>query len=191
MNKIEGTPEEGGERAGMLQETKDTVTHVAERARETVEEKVRTGLQSRKQKAVETAEDVAEAIRRSGRRLDEEGPLPMLADRAADGIERIAHYVQDRDLGDFVDELEGFARREPAIFIGSAFAIGLLGARFLRSSSRRAEVDEEDEEIEIEAEVSPRLEAETFAPKVKSSGGRRRRPRASTTRHHHRRAGRV
>jgi len=36
------------------------------------------------------------------------------------------------------DKLTSFARREPALCIGAAFALGLLGGRFLRSSAHRS-----------------------------------------------------
>jgi hypothetical protein len=35
-----------------------------------------------------------------------------------------------------IDDVEDFARREPAVFIGGAIAIGLVAARFLKSSRR-------------------------------------------------------
>ena len=34
-----------------------------------------------------------------------------------------------------VTQVEQYARRQPAIFLGGAFALGLLGARFLKSSN--------------------------------------------------------
>jgi hypothetical protein len=37
-----------------------------------------------------------------------------------------------------VSEAEDFARRQPALFLGGAFALGLLGARFLKSSGQQA-----------------------------------------------------
>jgi hypothetical protein len=35
------------------------------------------------------------------------------------------------------NDLENLARRQPAIVIGGAVVLGLIGARFLRSSERR------------------------------------------------------
>jgi hypothetical protein len=35
-----------------------------------------------------------------------------------------------------VRNVEDFARRQPALFIGGAFMLGLLGARFLKSSAQ-------------------------------------------------------
>lgn len=38
-------------------------------------------------------------------------------------------------MGDLAREAQDLARRRPVLFIGSAFALGLLGARFLKSSA--------------------------------------------------------
>ena len=43
--------------------------------------------------------------------------------------------IRNRDVGELVNEVQRFARRQPALFVGSAFAIGVIGARFLKSSS--------------------------------------------------------
>jgi len=39
--------------------------------------------------------------------------------------------------------VQRFARKQPALFVGSAFAIGVIGARFLKSSNdhRRRRID--------------------------------------------------
>ena len=37
-----------------------------------------------------------------------------------------------------VDQARGFARSRPALYLGSAVALGFLGARFLKSSSEEA-----------------------------------------------------
>jgi hypothetical protein len=42
--------------------------------------------------------------------------------------------VKDKDAGELLRSAQNFSRRRPAMFIGSAFAIGLVGARFMRSS---------------------------------------------------------
>jgi len=58
-------------------------------------------------------------------------------------VENWADYVQQTDVRQMADRVESFARREPAIFLGGAFALGLLGARFLKSS-RRSDEDQWD-----------------------------------------------
>ena len=111
-------------------EAKEAVAQVADSA----SEKLKRGLDARKEKAAETAEAVATAIRETGEGLRDVGPLPDLADQAADQIEKLAKYVQSRNLGDMVREVERFARREPAIFLGASFAVWLIGGRFMKAS---------------------------------------------------------
>jgi len=56
----------------------------------------------------------------------------------ADGIEKVASFFEGNNIGQIGADVERFARREPAIFLGAAFAIGLIGGRFLKSSARKA-----------------------------------------------------
>jgi hypothetical protein len=57
------------------------------------------------------------------------------ADRLAETTERLATNLEGKDLDQIVDEVEQFARRQTALFLGGAFALGLVAARFLKSSS--------------------------------------------------------
>jgi len=52
-------------------------------------------------------------------------------------MERVSNYLQRTDVAELVDGVEDFARREPLLFVGGAFALGLLGARFLKSTQRQ------------------------------------------------------
>lgn len=56
-------------------------------------------------------------------------------EQAADQLERFANRIKDQNVGDLARQAQDLARRRPALFIGSAFALGLLGARFLKSSN--------------------------------------------------------
>ena len=63
--------------------------------------------------------------------------MPMLNDylgRAASQVEGLSDYLQEKSLTDVVGDVERFARRDPVLFVGSAFLIGLLGGRFLKSA---------------------------------------------------------
>ena len=56
-------------------------------------------------------------------------------DTAARKIENFAGYFETKDVRAMARDLESFARRNPAIFIGAAFGLGLLVARFLKSTA--------------------------------------------------------
>ena len=56
-------------------------------------------------------------------------------ERAAEGVERFANYLQGTNVDDVVDSVHEFARRQPAAFIGGAFALGFIASRFIKASS--------------------------------------------------------
>jgi hypothetical protein len=85
---------------------------------------------------VDEHEQPATAIRETSDKLKGVGPLGAVAGRAADGIESVAEFFEGKQIGDVVREVEKFACREPALFVGAAFALGLIGGRFLKSSHR-------------------------------------------------------
>jgi|GEM_PF-776749 len=111
---------------------KEVVGKLADGAKEEVEKRVTTG----KDAAAGAIGSVAGALRHATEG-DEAGPLNGMADRAAGELDRVADYVQSRSIGELLHEVEGFARREPALFLGGTFALGLLGGRFLKSSGSR------------------------------------------------------
>jgi hypothetical protein len=52
---------------------------------------------------------------------------------AADQLQQVAGYLREHDVKQLVREVESFARREPVLFAGGTFLLGLIGARFLKS----------------------------------------------------------
>jgi hypothetical protein len=124
---------------GVVEQAKQTASNVASRTKDGVSRQI----ELRKERAVGTMHDVADAVRKTGEKL--EAPLPAMAERIADGIERVSRFVESHEVRDAVRGVEQFARREPALFLGSAVGIGLLAGRFLKSSPRRTERESESE----------------------------------------------
>jgi hypothetical protein len=86
--------------------------------------------------------NVADSIRKVGDNLREGeetsgivGVTAKYSDTLARQLENLSSYLDRREMKDMMRDLEGFARRNPAVFIGSAFAFGFLAVRFLKSSS--------------------------------------------------------
>jgi hypothetical protein len=79
---------------------------------------------------------VAHAFRQTGAQLrgQEQEGVAQYIDQAAERIEQFSHYLGQRDMRELARDAEQFARREPALFLGGAFAVGMLAARFLKSS---------------------------------------------------------
>jgi hypothetical protein len=118
----------------------DQAKHVMSTVAEKVGEQVSHGIEGQRDKAVQKVAGVAEAIRWGSGLLKNVGPLGEVSEKAADGVENVASFFENKQVGDIVRDVEGFARREPAIFFGAAFALGLIGGRFLKSSAHRSSV---------------------------------------------------
>ena len=110
-----------------------------------VQEKATSRLDQQKQNLVEGLGSVAEGVRQMGENLGqtEQGGVVALTARYGDSLaghlERFSGYLSEREVGDLVYEAEDYARRHSAYFVGGAFLLGLLGARFLKSSTPRRE----------------------------------------------------
>ncbi len=102
-----------------------------------VREQATAQLDSQKTKATDGLGTVAEAVRHTTRHLREgqHDTVARYAEQAADQIERFSQRLRDKDIGELMNDAQQLARRQPALFVGGAFALGLLGARFLKSSA--------------------------------------------------------
>ena len=116
--------------------TAETSRTLIDRVRETAT----TQLTSQKSRATDSLGNLARAVRETSEPLrnNQQDALAGLVERAADGIERFSGQLRDRDLNELVDDVQQYARRQPALFIGAAFAVGVMAARFLKSSSPAA-----------------------------------------------------
>ena len=119
-----------------VEQAKHAIANVAEQATARAE----SGLTRAKDRTAGTLDAVAQSLRSVGNDLRgrNEETIGRFVDRAADRADQIANRLNNADPAAWIDDIEKFARREPALFIGGAIAAGLLAARFLKSS-RRAE----------------------------------------------------
>jgi len=97
---------------------------------------VKSQLATQKDQVAETAGSVAQALRMTGEQLRQQNqaPVSQFAESAAEMVERFSGYLREHEVEDMVGEVESFARRQPAVFLGTAFALGFVAARFLKSS---------------------------------------------------------
>lgn len=107
-----------------------------ERVKERVTEQVESRLADTRTRAAGHVNAVAETLHSSSEGLRDRGEeqVSRYVEKAADQVERVATYLQDADVGEVVDRVERFARREPAAFMAGAFAVGFLASRLLKSS---------------------------------------------------------
>jgi len=124
-------------------QVKETVGQVADQAQQAAgqavdqaRQQVSSRLAGQKDRAAEGLTSVAQALRQTSQQLREQDQQTVTGyiESAASQVERVSNYLKQHDLGALVDDVEQFARRQPALFLGGTFVLGLLGARFLKSS---------------------------------------------------------
>ena len=100
-------------------------------------------LSNQKSRATDGLGSLATAVRQSSQPFKEnqQDPIAQYVEKAADQLDRLSSHLRDRDVSDLVDDAQRFARRQPAVFIGAAFAVGVVAARFLKSSSEHGRAE--------------------------------------------------
>jgi len=110
--------------------------------KEQVAEQATSRAEQGKEQATSSLGQMAGAIRQTSGQLrsqDQTG-IAQYVDRAADQVENLSSYLNNRSVTELVGDVERFARREPTLFLGGAFLLGLVGARFLKSSGQSSQV---------------------------------------------------
>jgi vacuolar-type H+-ATPase subunit E/Vma4 len=132
QEKAEHLTDRAREKAGELKRQ-------AEEAAHGMRDRARSIADQQKHAAAGRVEGVAHALRRASDDLREQGQ-PMIAEYsryAAEGLESMAQSLDRRDVDDFVEGVENFARERPVAFLGGAMVAGFALARFMKSSSAR------------------------------------------------------
>lgn len=120
--------------APITEQVQQTAGQVADQAKQQAISQVST----QKEHAAGSLDAVATALRQSGDQLrgNQQEPLANLANTAAQHVEQFSGYLRNTDVQEMIRDVEQFARRQPAAFLGGAFTLGVLAARFLKSSAR-------------------------------------------------------
>ena len=116
------------------QEAKTRASEYAREARDQAHDRAN----SAKDYAAGEAGKVASALRRASDDLAEGSVQERAFGAMARTIADAADDMRHKDVVEIGDDLNHFARRNPAAFIGSAALLGFAAARFLKSSSRRS-----------------------------------------------------
>jgi hypothetical protein len=101
-----------------------------------VKERATAQLATQKNRATDGLGTVASAVRQTSQHLREQQneTVAQYVDKAAEQLERLSNRLREKDVGELLQDAQRLARRQPALFIGGSFAVGLLAARFLKSS---------------------------------------------------------
>jgi hypothetical protein len=130
----EQTAGESSSGEGLTDKASDMASGLMAQVRERASDQVA----SQKDRAADGLGSVAQALRKAGNELRSSNTgLASYADRAVDELEHLSDRIREKDLAEVVSDLETFARRRPAAFLGGSFLMGLGLARLLKSSSDR------------------------------------------------------
>jgi hypothetical protein len=140
-NTVE-TDQEGlvGQASTQVQEAASTAQERAVELKEQGKSKLGETLDQRTNDAGVQARKIAQALRRSGEQLSNEGDAEReagLAEGAADRIERLGGYLERTSGAELLGDVEDFARRRPRMIAGMGLVAGLAASRFLKASSER------------------------------------------------------
>lgn len=133
------TGETGEDSAGHHQSVGQQAGEVGRRALDAMQDRIRTAFDQQTHRAADQLSGVASALNRAAQDISREndGPVIHTAEQAAGRIHAVADMLRRSSMDDMVSEVEGFARRQPELFLGGVFAAGFLFARFLKSSADR------------------------------------------------------
>lgn len=103
-------------------------------------------LSDQKHRAVEELDHIGSVLQSTSDNLrtEHEERIARYIESAVHQIENAATYLEEHSIDDIAAQVQRFARREPALFLGGAALIGLIGARFFRSSGRHDDWDESE-----------------------------------------------
>jgi hypothetical protein len=81
---------------------------------------------------------IADALRRTTEHLrsEDQQRIAGITETVARQVEQVAEYLRNKDAAAMKNDLENLARRQPALVLGGALILGLIGARFLKSSQK-------------------------------------------------------
>src|SRR5688500_9278512 len=93
-----------------------------------VRERATAQLEAQKGRATDGMGSVAQAVRQSTRQLRDQqhDTIAQYVEKAADQLDKFSTRLRGKNVSELVDDVQRFARQQPALFIGAAFAAGLF-----------------------------------------------------------------
>ena len=105
--------------------------HLAERAADVGIQQADRG----REMAAEGIDKIAQTVRRISTDMQTDQPRIANAElTAADEAEKVAQYLRQTDARQIIGNVEDVARRQPLIFLGGAFLLGMAASRFIKAA---------------------------------------------------------
>lgn len=133
MSTTMGTNAGSQDSQGVAQQGQQKASQAAEQGRQKAEGQIAV----QKERAADQLEGVSRALRQTGSQLREQDQASFgnYVEQVAGQTDRLSRFLHEKEADQLVGEVEDFARNKPALFLGGAFALGALAARFVKSSA--------------------------------------------------------
>jgi hypothetical protein len=128
----------GGSAREQIREVKDQMVVQARNTLQQARDRAGSSLGESKGQLADQLGTIADALRRTTEHLrsEDQERIAGLTETVARQVDQVATYLRNKDARAMRADLENLARRQPAIVLGGALVLGLIGARFLKSSQR-------------------------------------------------------
>lgn len=125
------------------QGSKVSVEQKANQATQRVAEKAQSSFEHARTSVTNQVSAVAQAINSAADQLQQQDQsgLAQRVKQYVQKAENASEYLKDKSPRELKEDLDGLARNKPAWFLGGAFLVGVLGARFLKSSKKQDSVE--------------------------------------------------
>ena len=142
MPKIEDSNQQEGLASQASAKVEDAASLAQDKASELREQgsaRLQDQFDKRSTKAGSQVRSLAAALRRSGNDLSNEGngDASQLTTQAADRLERVGSYLEQKSGDELMHDIETFARRRPWMLAGLGMLAGVVAARFVKASSEQ------------------------------------------------------
>jgi ElaB/YqjD/DUF883 family membrane-anchored ribosome-binding protein len=132
--------DQAGQRTGdqsMVGQAQEKVQEKTQEVRSQASDKLREQVDQRSTMAGQQVTSVADAMRRTGQTMREEGndAPAKVTDAVAERAERLGDYLTRTDGQRMLDDVEDFARRQPWVMAFGGLVLGIAASRFLKASS--------------------------------------------------------
>ena len=161
MNRVRGAADNA---MGTVKDTareaaagiKDGVREIGQR----MKDQARSAMDDAQARAAEQSRTAAHALRDAAGGLNGELPWMKTAlHKTADGFDHLTHALNRGDVGQMLNAMSDFARRQPALFMGlsvaAGFALARVGKTALDEMKPADDASQERSELQLTEAVGP------------------------------------
>ncbi len=152
MDNTTGVPGDDTTPADSARRIKDSAASVLEHGKDAAMQKANEGAE----RVASSAQSTASALRRAADDVQEENAwIGKALRKSADGLDQATRSLAGGDVSRGISDLNAFARRYPAIFLGASVALGFALARVGKTAIERVTDDTSQEQYNPYTSTTP------------------------------------